>query len=279
MIVIIAALICALALRGINVVATWLNEQQVSEDAILAYRQTLLRSSPHHVVIDDLFDADRLQAVCAQLKKNEQWQTQKHSYSALYVKDATWQKTPSSERFVQRDVWQRPPAAQPAALSTEAPLSSETASTETVSSETATANVAAEFLQYLRSAEFMAVLSRIFAVELTDRNVAKPDINCNYFRLGPDDFVNQHADDSPGREVCMLLYLNENWSHQQGGELVFSGKYQKPVRIAPLYNRCVLFDPSAKGAEHWVNPVHRLANDDQASLQYRYNVTSWYWSE
>jgi len=263
MIVIIAALICALALRGINVVATWLNEQQVSEDAILAYRQTLLRSSPHHVVIDDLFDADRLQAVCAQLKKNEQWQTQKHSYSALYVKDATWQKTPSAERFVQRDVWQRPPAAQFVALSTEA----------------ATANVAAEFLQYLRSAEFMAVLSRIFAVELTDRNVAKPDINCNYFRLGPDDFVNQHADDSPGREVCMLLYLNENWSHQQGGELVFSGKYQKPVRIAPLYNRCVLFDPSAKGAEHWVNPVHRLASDDQASLQYRYNVTSWYWSE
>ncbi len=274
MIVIIAALICALALRGINVVATWLNEQQVTEDAILTYRQALLRSSPHHVVIDDLFDAVRLQAVCAQLQKNEQWQTQKHSYSALYVKDATWQKTPSAERFVQRDVWQRPPAAQSVALSTEAPLSSETASTEA-----ATAKVAAEFLQYLRSDEFMAVLSRIFAVELTDRNVAKPDINCNYFRLGPDDFVNQHADDSPGREVCMLLYLNENWNHQQGGELVFSGKYQKPVRIAPLYNRCVLFDPSSKGAEHWVNPVHRLANDDQAPLQYRYNVTSWYWSE
>ena len=289
MIVIIAALICALALRGINVVATWLNEQQVTEDAILTYRQALLRSSPRHVVIDDLFDADRLQAVCAQLQKNEQWQTQKHSYSALYVKDATWQKTPSAERFVQRDVWQRPPAAQSVALSTEAAQSSETTSTETVSSETvssetvstevATANVAAEFLQYLRSDEFMAVLSRIFAVELTDRNVAKPDINCNYFRLGPDDFVNQHADDSPGREVCMLLYLNENWNHQQGGELVFSGKYQKPVRIAPLYNRCVLFDPSSKGAEHWVNPVHRLANDDQAPLQYRYNVTSWYWSE
>ncbi|MDZ7901773.1 MAG: 2OG-Fe(II) oxygenase [Rheinheimera sp.] len=126
------------------------------------------------------------------------------------------------------------------------------------------------FCEYLRSDEFMAVLSRIFAVELTDRNVAKPDINCNYFRLGPDDFVNQHADDSPGREVCMLLYLNENWNHQQGGELVFSGKYQKPVRIAPLYNRCVLFDPSSKGAEHWVNPVHRLANDDQAPLQCRY---------
>lgn len=264
MIVIIAPLIWALVLRGIEVVTAWLNEQQISEEALLTYRQALMHSNPRHVVIDNLFTAKHLQAVCAQLQQNQQWQTQKHSYSALYVKEATWQKTPSSERFVQRDVWQRPPAA---------------LSTEAAHSETATANVAAEFLQYLRSDEFMAVLSRIFAVELTDRNVAKPEINCNYFRLGPDDFVNQHADDSPGREVCMLLYLNENWNHQQGGELVFSGKYQKPVRIAPLYNRCVLFDPSSKGAEHWVNPVHRLANDDQASLQYRYNVTSWYWSE
>jgi hypothetical protein len=279
-------LIWALVLRGIKVVTAWLNEQQVSEEALLTYRQVLMRSNPRHVVIDNLFTAKHLQAVCAQLQQNQQWKTQKHSYSALYVKEATWQKTPSSERFVQRDVWQRPPAAQPAALSTEAAQFSETASTETAPSEAATANTAAEFLQYLRSDEFMAVLSRIFAVELTDRNVANPEINCNYFRLGPDDFVNQHADDSPGREVCMLLYLNENWNHQQGGELVFSGKYQKPVRIAPLYNRCVLFDPSSKGAEHWVNPVHRLAGDNYTGddneatpLQYRYNVTSWYWSE
>jgi len=269
------------------VVTAWLNEQQISEDAILTYRQALMRSSPHHVVIDNLFTAKHLQAVCAQLQKNEQWQTQKHSYSALYVKEAKWQKTPEPERFVQRDVWQRPSADQPSALSTETALSteaaqsSETASTETAPTDAATANVAAEFLQYLRSDEFMAVLARIFAVELTDRNVAKPDINCNYFRLGPDDFVNQHADDSPGREVCMLLYLNENWSHQQGGELVFIGRYQKPVRIAPLFNRCVLFDPSAKGAEHWVNPVHCLPQDNNApnQPQYRYNVTSWYWSE
>ncbi len=240
-----------MALRGIGVVTTWLNAQQVTEQAIFAYRQTLLRTSPRHVVIDDLFDAALLQKVCAELRQNQQWQPQKHSYSALYVKEAKWQKTPEAERFVKRDVWQRPAAAkQPA-------------------------SIAAEFLQYLRGDEFLALLSQIFAVELTDRNVANPQINCNYFRLSPTDFVNQHADDSPGREVCMLLYLNENWSHQHGGELVFSGKFQQPVRISPLYNRCVLFDPSSKGSEHWVNAVH---GHDQCQL-YRYNVTSWYWSE
>ncbi len=77
------------------------------------------------------------------------------------------------------------------------------------------------FLAFLRSEKFMSLLSRIFNVRLTDIHVADPNINTNYFRLSPNDFVEQHADDSPGREVCMLLYLNKNWRYNAGGELVF----------------------------------------------------------
>ena len=80
--------------------------------------------------------------------------------------------------------------------------------------------------------------------------------------------------DSPGREVCMLLYLNQNWRDDMGGELMFMGKDGKPVNILPLFNRCVLFDPSSKGSEHWVNPLNNTPVDT-----FRYNVTSWYWSE
>jgi len=118
------------------------------------------------------------------------------------------------------------------------------------------------------------VLSRIFNVQLTDINVADPEINTNFFRLDAADFVEQHADDSPGREVCMLLYLNKEWHNNAGGELAFIGKGDEPISIAPLYNRCVLFDPSSKGSEHWVKTL----NAEYADL-YRYNVTSWYWSE
>jgi Rps23 Pro-64 3,4-dihydroxylase Tpa1-like proline 4-hydroxylase len=230
----------------------WLNEQQISASAIRTYRKALLNSSPNHIVIDGLFDQSKLDEVSHVLQREQQWKTQKHSYSALYVNDTQWQKTPGPERFVQRDLWDRTP------LCAQNPGSAS----------------ALEFLQFLRGQEFMSLLSRIFKVQLTDIHVAKPEINTNYFRLSASDFVNQHADDSPGREVCMLLYLNKGWQHDNGGELVFMGKDDKSVTIAPLYNRCVLFDPSSQGSEHWVKAV-----TSEGATAYRYNVTSWYWSE
>ena len=104
--------------------------------------------------------------------------------------------------------------------------------------------------------------------------MADPEINTNYFRLSANDFVRQHADDSPGREVCMLLYLNKKWNNNRGGELVFKGKRGESINIAPLYNRCVLFNPSSEGSEHSVETLNPEYPDE-----YRYNVTSWYWSE
>lgn len=230
----------------------WLNEQQVIPSAIRAYRKALVRSTPHHVVIDGLFAQAKLDKVAHVLRQDQQWKTQKHSYSALYVNNATWQETPDTERFVQRDLWDRTghPADNPESA------------------------IALEFLSFLRGDEFMSLLSRIFDVQITDINVAKPEINTNYFRLSASDFVNQHADDSPGREVCMLLYLNQDWQIDNGGELVFMGKDDKAVTIAPLYNRCVLFDPSSPGSEHWVKAVN-----GETAGGYRYNITSWYWSE
>jgi Rps23 Pro-64 3,4-dihydroxylase Tpa1-like proline 4-hydroxylase len=230
----------------------WLNQQQVTAAALRSYRKALLGSSPNHVVIDNLFADSKLDEVCHILQLDTCWQTQQHSYSALYVDNTTWQKTRQSQRFVQRDVWQRPAPNQ----------------------HGHPVNIAAEFLSFLRGTEFMALLSGIFRTQLTDINVAEPDINSNYFRLSATDFVKQHADDSPGREVCMLLYLNKEWQSSAGGELVFIGKDNNPVTIAPLYNRCVLFNPASPGAEHLVKAV-----TTENTQQYRYNVTSWYWSE
>ncbi|WP_019676855.1 2OG-Fe(II) oxygenase [Arsukibacterium perlucidum] len=236
----------------------WLNKQQVTTSALNAYRKSMLQASPRHIVIDNLFDNAKLDAVINVLQQDNNWQTQQHSYSKLYVDNAKWQKTPTKQRFVQRDVWQRPAATADVAEC----------------AESAGYNIALQFLLFLRSNEFMSLLSQIFRVPLTDLNVAKPAINTNYFRLSASDFVNQHADDSPGREVCMLLYLNKDWQSNNGGELVFMGNNKQQIKIEPLYNRCVLFDPSSVGSEHWVNPL-KTAD----SQQYRYNVTSWYWTE
>lgn len=225
----------------------WLNEDKISDSAISAYRQSLLSSCPNHIVIDNLFNQSKLDTVINILQQPHDWQTQRHTYSALYVDDKQWQQANNEQRFVQRDSWQP---------------------------DTTSPSTAQDFLSYLRDDEFMSLLSRIFNVEITDINVGDPEINSNYFRLGTADFVEQHADDSPGREVCMLLYLNKDWNINAGGELVFSGNEKNPTRIAPLYNRCVLFDPFSNGSEHWVEKLN-----SQCSDEYRYNIVSWYWSE
>ncbi len=227
----------------------WLKAEKTSKSSIAKYQESLLHACPRHIVIDGLFDDIKLDEVMLALKNAGQWQTQKHSYSTLYVDNDQWENTPEDQRFVQRDIWIR-----------------ETDSPDKI--------VAQEFLDFLRSDEFLLLLSQIFDVALTDINVSNPNINTNYFRLGAEDFVEQHADDSPGREVCMLLYLNKNWNSNAGGELGFLGNEAEPIKIAPLFNRFVLFDPSSKGSEHWVEQL----NSDY-SRQYRYNVTSWYWSE
>jgi SM-20-related protein len=175
----------------------WLNNKCITDDAINVYRSALKLQHPNYIVIDGLFNNTMLDAVVNTLHEPEHWQTQRHTYSELYVDNTKWQQADDEERFVQRDVWKP------------------TKSTQT------TAN---EFLTYLRSDEFMAVLSRIFNVHLTDIHVGDPDINTNYFRLNANDQVEQHADDSPGRKVCMLLYLNKDWAEDTGGELVFKGE-------------------------------------------------------
>lgn len=224
-----------------------LNQEKLTLQAIRNYRKALATSTPRHVVIDNLFNNENLHEVLHVLEHQDNWRTQKHAYSALYVDDDIWQTSAENERFVKRDIWQR---------------------------ELACEQAPEKFLRFLRSTAFMSVLSRMFSVDITDINVQDPAINTNYFRLGHADFVKQHADDSPSREICMLLYLNQHWQTGCGGELIFMGANNTSVKIEPVFNRCVLFDPASLGAEHWVNAMTK-----HTAQAFRYNVTSWYWSE
>ncbi|MCB1645008.1 MAG: hypothetical protein KDI36_06125, partial [Pseudomonadales bacterium] len=142
----------------------WLNSARITDQAIEEYRRQLSASVPRHVVIDDLFNADKLTEIVAILRQPQRWKVQRHTYAALYVDDDRWEGTRPKNRFVSREAWQREAGG-------------------------ADANVAQAFLSFLRSPEFMSVLSRIFAVALSDANVADPEINTNYFRIDSNGFV------------------------------------------------------------------------------------------
>ena len=63
----------------------WLNHGLITDNALSAYRETLLGAVPNFVVIDRLFDEAKLDQVTRILRQPQYWQTQKHTYSALYV--------------------------------------------------------------------------------------------------------------------------------------------------------------------------------------------------
>ena len=85
----------------------WLDNENITDAVISTYRDSLLHSCPNHIVIDGLFDDAKLDAVIGVLQQDHNWQTQQHTYSALYVDKAQWQNTRQDQRFVQRDVWRR----------------------------------------------------------------------------------------------------------------------------------------------------------------------------
>jgi len=170
--------------------------QHFSDLAIAEYRTSLFSACPQHIVIDNLFDEAMLNEVVKVLQQSQRWQTQHHTYSALYVNKNEWHNTPKKDRFVKRDVWQRKTTNE---INSDR-LNSTIKTVQSQQNTKANKNSALAFLEFLRSDEFMSLLSKLFNVALTDENVANPDINTNYFRLGTTDFVEQHADDSPGRE-------------------------------------------------------------------------------
>ena len=76
----------------------WLNDEHVIGSAICKYRKSLKRAYPKHVVIDGLFNQAKLDEVMEGLPQPGAWQSQKHTYSALYVDNAQWQKTNNERR-------------------------------------------------------------------------------------------------------------------------------------------------------------------------------------
>lgn len=57
-------------------------------------------------------------------------------------------------------------------------------------------------------------------------------------------FYKKHLDQFKGRNnrmISMIIYLNENWCNEDGGELKIYPEEKEENIIAPLENRCILF--------------------------------------
>ena len=69
---------------------------------------------------------------------------------------------------------------------------------------------------------------------------------------------NYHDATGLNRRVNLLLYLNEGWKESWGGEFgVYDDNGEKLVKaIAPIFNRCVIFDTHDKSFHGIPNPIN-----------------------
>ena len=86
---------------------------------------------------------------------------------------------------------------------------------------------------------------------------------------------NYHDASGMNRRVNLLLYLNPNWQEAWGGEFgIYSGDGNELVKtVAPLFNRCVIFDSHDKSYHGLPNPINFPAEDPRRSIiLYYYTV-------
>lgn len=85
--------------------------------------------------------------------------------------------------------------------------------------------------------EMKTLINRMFFLSLSDY-----EFHLALYPKGS--FYKKHLDQFRGRNnrmISMVLYLNENWTSGDGGELKIYPINEDPITIDPVLNRCVLF--------------------------------------
>lgn len=86
---------------------------------------------------------------------------------------------------------------------------------------------------------------------------------------------NYHDASGMNRRVNLLYYLNPNWKPNWGGEFgIYDSNGEHLVKsVAPLFNRCVIFDTHDKSFHGLPNPINFPSDDPRRSiLLYYYTV-------
>lgn len=88
---------------------------------------------------------------------------------------------------------------------------------------------------------------------------------------------NYHDATGLNRRVNLLLYLNQGWQKEFGGEFgLYNEDGEKLIKsIPPLFNRCVIFDTHDKSFHGLPNPVNFPKNNPRRSIiLYYYTVAT-----
>lgn len=135
-----------------------------------------------------------------------------------------------------------------------------------------------EFALFANSSPFIRFLESLTGITaiITDPHYEGGGLH----RISPGGFLDVHADFNIApdtgldRRLNLLLYLNEDWRAEWGGDLELwnAGMTRREQIIAPIYNRCVVFNTTSDS--HHGHPVPLSCPPDRA----RQSMAFYYYS-
>jgi Rps23 Pro-64 3,4-dihydroxylase Tpa1-like proline 4-hydroxylase len=99
---------------------------------------------------------------------------------------------------------------------------------------------------------FLEVFKFAYGEEMIDKiwQIGEGNISLTHFDKGC--WIDRHADGGSKRVVCnMLIYLNDDWKEEDGGELIVDEKY----RQQPLFGNFAVLDFMHVNPFHAVTPI------------------------
>lgn len=209
----------------------------LSREVLAEARHVFLSAEPYpHVVLDDLWNVDFLSAVAAEVPQIETWTGEKNFFGAVQKKWLSdWQHMPPTIR---------------------------------------------ELLAYLNGISFMRILTEITTQQdlVSDPYLEGGGVHSigtgGFLKLHTD--FNWHEELQLIRRLNVLIYLNADWKDSYGGDLLFAtdnnGKTEVRKRIAPIFNRTVIFitdDRSIHGHPEPLNCPAEVRRNSIATYYYQ----------
>lgn len=216
-------------------------QPQHLDDARLAEKRRLYCARPmRYHVLDDLVVPGMLERARDALLCDGELKTAYKLYNRQDWTDRdSFEQAPDDSRFIYETIYVRPLAGREMAPSVLQDM---------------------QLRSRFRSSQFHAWLQALTGTAVGHTGII------NLKRLHREHFLRWHGDGSPGRLLCMILYLHDGWRPEYGGRLLFRHEDGSIEAIDPLFNRAVIFDPTSR-AQHAIEQMTESA-DGWARLNY-----------
>lgn len=217
-----------------SALSNWLQPQHLAPECIAAVRRDFNGRPELYTVLDGVIDPSKLALIRQVIREDGEMKTVYKLYGdGDWVDRKKFEQAPDKHRFIYEEIYQRPQDGRAMSMSVLHDML---------------------FRMLVADKPFQKWLSAITGLEIGPLQAV------NLKRLRSEHFLRWHSDTSPGRVLCMVLYLHDDWQPAYGGRLLMQRQEGGIDAIDPLFNRLVVFSPTV-ATQHAIEPMTEQARD------------------